>query len=295
MARAYLTSDTTLYFDGQSGNDANDGQSVATAFRTVQRAWDWAADNLDLGGRGLIFQSTAPATFSYANAGLATCKGMIGQGRVRDVKIDGGGSTWNRSDNMNSFMGGDVTTGEPAETVKFQLQNMKLRATAGGGINMNGSKCVVWETVDFGPMTAAQMSATNPAAAVVADGSPLPVGADGIPRKNGYTISGGAAIHAQGLCGGFVIIHAMRISITQAAAYSYAFLVGTYPAGGFYSEFTQYVNPTLVTGREFVVDIGGYGCTIGINALPGNQLGSVGGVRRDQLTVGSWQDQMWQR
>lgn len=54
--------------------DNSDGLTPATAFNTVQRAWDFAADNLDLAGNR-IQCFMAPGTYTQ---GLATSKGLVG-------------------------------------------------------------------------------------------------------------------------------------------------------------------------------------------------------------------------
>lgn len=270
MTRNSLTADTYFFFDGTRPDNSGDGLTPQTAWRDLQFGWECLADNADLRGKKLNLKNCADPTFVYTNKGLRTFKPMIGQGAASDVRIDGGGAVFECTDGSYSFVGGSLETGEPAENVRFRLQNMKLRAPNGGGINSNGSKIIVWEDVDFGPMTAAHMNALNPCGSIIADGSPIAGGF----LKNGYTISGRAAIHGAGLCSAYVIIHAMRVTISRPVSFSYSFLQAAYPGGSVYTEFSEYVNASLVTGRKWDVTMGGFISTLGVT-VPGTVLGTV--------------------
>jgi hypothetical protein len=278
-----FTSDRAYYYDGRPGIGnctTNDGTSPATAFGSLQCAWDKLADKVDVAGHGLNFFNAAPASFVYTNGGLHTFRPIIGQGKTSDVRIDGGGATFNQTDGSYVFMGGDLETGEPAENVRFRIQNMRLTASSGGGVNANGSKIIIWQDVDFGAVTLAHMNAINPGGAIIADGDPI-LGAP-YNRKQGYSISGDAAVHGGALAGGFLINHAVRIVIKAPVTLSAAFLQGGYPSGSVYSEFSEYVNPSYVTGKKFVVEMGGFLSTAGSVLVPGTIPGTV-------ATSGVWQ------
>lgn len=250
--RRRLAADLTLFFDGSAGSDSNDGLAAGAghAFQTLQHAWDYAADNLDLAGKTLTIQAAGSQT--YTNAGLQTQKPMVGQAAIDSVVLDLGNTSsaiFNRTDGGYNIHAGNGPLGLTAIQVRFKLQNAKLQssgASGGGGILADDAQIILGANMNFGALTGtntSHMKSFDPASIIL-------ITAD-------YTISGGAP-------GSHVIADYGRLAYQNNGVAninvdggSGAWVFGTFAVandfGHLYADFATFVNCGSITGRRFQI------------------------------------------
>jgi hypothetical protein len=264
MLRFKLTQDEYLYID-PAGDDANDGLTPETPFRTGQAAWSQAL-TVDLNNHNLILQFangtyTDPITCVGAPLGTGE-SGIILSGNVAQPNLvtfapTGNASCISVAAGANVFIEGMTLTANGVPT-SYQNMGAGLIAATGGAINFSN---VIFDECAWSHIVAIG------GGVVQSDGNP-------------YTISAGGARHLYSALGGYIANTNSAVALTGNPSFSIAFadaeshgIIATY--GVAYSG--------AATGQRYGVNTGGLIHTNGSgpNFLPG----SIAGVA-DATTFG---------
>lgn len=244
VGRRVLTGAFSLFVNGSTGSDANDGLTSGTAFATIQKAIDTAA-SLDLS----IYDVTITvANGTYTGANLL--KTTVGAGKVIIVGDETTPSNVLVSTTSASCFFGDSIRGN------YFLKGMKLQTTtSGNGIQADGAGAVVeFQNIDFGATGNIHVTSNKSAH---------------IEAKGPYRISGGAERHAH--CNhGQLRIQFRTITISNTPAFSVAFASahrqGLLEANSMTFSGTGATGPRYTTDSNGVIFTGGGGATY----FPGN-------------------------
>lgn len=251
--RAALASNLTLYVDGASGNDANDGLSPgAGAFATIQKAVD-AAASLDLG----IYAVTIDVAAGTYTAPVVL-KSLAGAGHVAIVGDESTPSNVVVSTTSADCFGNGAFVGE------YRIRGFRLSTTTGGNcINAQGSGArIQWRNVEFSACAASHIQATAQAWAAA---------------EGNYSIIGNAARHLVVNGQSFISLSATTITLAGTPAFSAQFVlaatmgIANIPSG----------NVTFTGGatgaRYSAISAGGIVVNTGApnSFLPGNSNGSI--------------------
>lgn len=209
--RQRLTGPLTLYVNGTTGNDTNNGLTPSTAFATLQAAWNFIMARLDVGGQQITVQI---ADGSY---GPLTCAGV-------PVGAAGGSGV--------SFVGDQVS---PTSVVVSAANGIAIYATLGANISLQGihiqaggtggdynasgtglvtnaGGSILFGNVDFGTCSTWHMSALG-AGSISSGGQP-------------YSISGNAPAHAtSAYSGGGLGLVGSTVTLYNTPTWSDAFCV----------------------------------------------------------------------
>lgn len=258
MLRFKLMQDEYLYIS-PTGNDANNGLTPTTAFKTGQAAWDYAL-TLDLNNHNLILQFedghyTDPVYCQGQPLGIGAESGVVIQGNMTNPALATFATT---NDSCVSASNGAMVivqgvsvsaTGVPAS---YQNMGGGLAASTGGVITFGN---VIFQQCDW--------------AHIYAVGGGI-IQSDGNP----YHIAAGGGRHLLAAIGGYIANVNSPVSITGNPTFSASFadaeshgLIATY--GAAYSG--------AATGKRYLVNTGGMIHTNGggVNFLPGTIAGTT--------------------
>lgn len=265
LAQAYrttLSAPKTYYIDLYSGSDANNG-SAGAPWRTLNYAWAWCQNNLDLNGQQLTFQIAQTLGNSGLVPGLSVIEKMVGQVSYPIFN----GLDWNpwgvvihcQSHCITGFR--DATFGVNDLTVQCEDEG------AVGILSVWGSK-ITAQNVFFAKCGFAHMEATK----------------DGWIFANGpYQIWGGAANHIVADIGRAFITggDGAQVQVWGNPTFSNAFAFATEATSYVGSHTMAFVNggtstPATVSGRRYMGTRGGsIACQNDPNYFPGNIAGFV--------------------
>ena len=253
-ARRKLSANLNIYVS-TAGSDSNDGQSAGSAFQTLQRAWTYLMQSVDLGGYS--------ATVNIADGSYSA--GVFGLGQP--VGWDAGSSI--------AFVGNTSSPGNVTISVTsgncFQfnaafvnINGMTLTATGTGG---NGNLIVAgigaqisWSNIVFGSAAGFQMWAY--------DGQ--------IQYSSGtYAITGGAVAHLSVTASGYLQISGpVTATVTGTPNFSSAFAQAVDPST-IYAPSVTYSG--AATGLRYSATLNGVINTNGGGAsyFPGSTAGST--------------------
>lgn len=247
--REKLGAARTYYVNGSTGADGNDGLTSGTAFATIQKAVDTAAD-LDLGTWDVTIQIAAG---TYA-AGLVL-RSLTGVGKVvlrgdpaapANVAVAGGSAA--------AILARDIRG-------TWELDGLKLGSTSAACLDVDGAGSLVqYRNIDFGSAGAAQLSVQN----------------GGLARQMGaVALSGGGSGHAA-VTGGTWLAAGQTITLAASLSFTTAFVraagLGLVRAAGM-----TFAGPGSVTGKRYdvslnaVIDTGSGGAAY----WPGNAAGTT--------------------
>jgi hypothetical protein len=208
--RQRLTGPLSLYVS-PSGNDANNGLSPSTAFRSLQAAWNFIMEGIDLGHQPVTV-NVAPGSYSPC-----ICSGAPVGAQSQTTGISFVGDV-NNPDNVlidaPNAIGFLVSYG-----ASVFLSGMKLQASGlsvdfnlhGTGIATAEGGFCAFAHVDFGTCGTAHMACMG-FSGLTSGGQP-------------YTISGNAPVHAQSsYSGADLTLSDSTVTINNNPAFSTAFL-----------------------------------------------------------------------
>jgi len=252
--RRRLTADLTLYVNGSTGSDSNDGLSAATPFATIQKAIDVVSGTLDTSIYTVTIQ-VAAGTYTAA----LICKQLIGSG---SVQLFGDATT-----PANVTI--SVTNGHCLATDGirgYKIKGFKLTTSGSGDCirSIGGGKIEINGNMNYGACAGAHMFA----------------GSKGVITNlaNSYTVSGAPNIHWQVGQDGLLAVEALTITLTASITvtnWAYAQDLSEIVCDG----ITFSLGGNTVTGVRYgaadlsIINTGGGGASY----LPGSSAGSSSG------------------
>ncbi|MBR0941797.1 MULTISPECIES: hypothetical protein [Bradyrhizobium] len=253
LVREMLTAARTYFVNASTGSNSNDGLTSATAFLTLQKAYDTVVQKLDTAGQAITIQGAGAFT-----AGISMASPWVGGG---SILIDLGGGSINAAS-------GNALACSCALPAIVTIQNGTVGTGAGGlaAISNGGvGNIIIGAGITF---------------ASVGGGNHIHMYAFGqgakITAGTNYSISGNAAQHLLGSEGGAVIARNITVTILANLAittYAYAERQGfisaptcTFALGAFTVTGTRY----LATALALIYTFGG-----GANYFPGTIAGSA--------------------
>lgn len=196
--RELLAANRTYYVDASAGSDTNDGLTDETAFATVNKALSTIRSKLDVAGFTITIQlgdgtytGNVGNDFSWVGGGEIIITGKNTTGTIITAAT---GNTFGTS----GILGGRVT-----------IQNMKLTNTGSGALLNHSAVGMlkVGANIEWGAATGGyHIRALVPGAYILA--------------TNGYTISGGAFVHALLAHTGYLQIEGGTITLTGTPAFT---------------------------------------------------------------------------
>ena len=172
--RKRLTGPLTLYVDAASGYDTNNGLTPATAFATIQAAWNYIAESLDCGGY------TITISIAHGTYPSLICSGQpLGLGQVQLL-----GDPVNPTAVVIQSATANVPALEAVGAAAVYLSGLNF-STTGNQFSYaiaayNGSLAYINGPVNFGACTAPHLVSVNGARIII---------------DHSYTINGGAPTH----------------------------------------------------------------------------------------------------
>ncbi|MBX6376292.1 MAG: hypothetical protein IRZ13_18960 [Acetobacteraceae bacterium] len=270
LGRIEINDPLTLYVS-PTGNDANDGRTVGTPFKTIQKAWDTLAHDYDLKGRTATIQ-LAPGTY---NAGLLATGTLTGQntGPVGGLETRLPAGVVLRGDPVTpSNVIINVAVG-PAVMARngARLEVTGVRLLSGGAVgtdyDANGralaaltGAVVVFGSVEFGACTDMHISATH--------------GGYVSSNGEGYSIVGDAPNHVYASTGGIAILAGSAVTLQGTRNFSRAFAQAQVLGSMF---LYNMIFGGSATGTRYVAQANGVIATNGGGAsyLPGDAAGTT--------------------
>lgn len=251
--RQRLANNLTLYVNGSTGDNTNDGLTTGTAFATTQRAWDVVFTNYDLNG----FQvSVSIADFAYTSGVTANGR-LVGSktpNSMRFFSASGNAAACTFTAANNTFNASDGS--------EYSIQDIKISSTGANGINVSGfGRIDIISGVIFGACSSSHIA----------------VQSLGRVNVNGdYTISGNAVSHYNEATNGVITVtppSATVITVSGTPAFTQFALVQM----GAQLLFSNTTFSGSATGQRYLATLGGVINTNGggANFLPGNSAGSV--------------------
>lgn len=173
VTRSRLSANLTLYVDGATGNDSNNGLTIGTPFLTLQRAWDVAFQNYDLNGNVI---NVSIADFAYT-AGISAGGRLVGAKRTSSLRFFS--ASGNPVACTVTSTGNTINASDGAQ---LALQDIRVSSSGGNAINVGGggARIDIISGVDFGTTSGSHI--------VITDGGRFNV-------QGAYTISGNATYH----------------------------------------------------------------------------------------------------
>lgn len=247
-ARERLTAART-YYVATTGDDANDGLTVATPFATIQRAVNVVATTIDAGGRYVTIQ-LADGTYT---AGVYT-RALVG---ATSLGIQG-----------NSVTPGNVVIATTSANAvnnnvpgfSLYVSNLKVAtATSGAGVSVSHGAVTTLSGVWFGACASGHVSASGGVVSLL----------------NNYTIAGAAPYHWRATNNGQVICNSVAITITGTPAFPSGFVLCT--TRGLVDASGCTFSGSATGARYSVQTHGGVytGTSGNTTYFPGNAAGSV--------------------
>ncbi|MDB5531525.1 MAG: hypothetical protein JWR51_4628 [Devosia sp.] len=246
-------------YGAYTGNDANDG--VSGPVLTIQRAWDFICDSVDLGGK---VATVKMADGVYAG-GVSSSKAVVGGSGPNSVIFEGN-TTYDdavviSTNNAACFeIGGGVGGNFQAKVRYLKMQT----ATGGNCLNIFGGACYLqFENVVFGVSAGYHIFAGH-SAFIIATG--------------GYRVTGNAQFHLITQTAGQIAIHGQTVTTPGALTFTIFLLA---QLGGQIFVASCVFAGTAISGQRYnaqtngIIDAGGGGA----NFVPGNSAGgtSTGG------------------
>lgn len=211
MTRLRITSPLDLYVD-VNGNDNNNGLTPQTAWATLQHAWNFIMQALDVGGNQI--------TVHIANG---TYDGFIANGFP--VGSQGGVLfIGNNSQPDNVLINATNGICIWAEGGQIQVSGMKLQATGAPGLGINqgiglqaaAGGYINFSYIDFGTCQTGHMSV---------------MGTGNISAIGPYSISGGGGFHCAATYGGSdVTLSGAIVTVNNNPNFSQAFIAANFGA-----------------------------------------------------------------
>jgi hypothetical protein len=246
----YQLTNNAIFYVSTTGDDINGDGSLAKPWATIQRAYNWIADNLDFAGYIVQIQ-LSPGVYSY---GVMITRPWVGGGTLT---INGGGATINSNKpNVGIF---DFVQPISLPGI-LTIQNMTLTSNvARYGIN---AECfctvILGPNLVFGQFTYTQLNALN--------GGFLYCSA-------GYTINGGANAHYTADHGGYIQCP-RRITVSGNPAFG-SFAVAL---DGSQIDLRSAIFSGSARGQRYYVNTLSLLLSGGnLGAIPGSTAGFVGG------------------
>jgi hypothetical protein len=262
-----------------TGNDANDGLTVSTAFRTLQKAWNTILYNYDMNGF-LVTVNVADGTYggvvcSGAPVGASLFANLQATPPIFGSSYGGPAPVKFMSSSGNASRCIVSTTNQSCFLASFGAQidvtSMSLTAAGGAqGNNTNGSALVCTNGGYIGSNSNIFLTCGN---------SHVEAYGGLIDMNDSNTISGGASVCLQAARMGHVNANGTILNITGSPFFSSAFVVSQFHSlveiGG-----ATFNNAGNVGGAKFLAQIGGVIATDGSDPnsyLPGNISGNADG------------------
>ncbi len=256
--RIRLQSNAT-YFVSPSGSDtANSGVSASFPWATLQHAWNYIQQNLDLGGFAVTIQ-LANGTYTSGLSATGVVVGSAGPGSVVFL-----GNTSSPSAVTISVTNSSCFTAN--FQAQFLVQGMTLQATGTGTGQGNAIQAGAYSEISFSSMVfgaCAQAHISAGEGGVIKAGSP-------------YTISGSAVGHAIGAVNAIInLSSAGTITLTGVPAFTNGFIELTVSASceaGGLTFVGSASGPRFLVSTNSVLATGGTSQT---SYLPGNANGTL--------------------
>jgi hypothetical protein len=254
-ARTQLTNNLTLFVApaGSGGSDSNTGLAALSPFLTLQKAWNFVQQSLDLAGFSVTVQMAAGTYTASLNASGA----LVGSPVTSSFIILG-------------------NTSSPSTVTLACTSGLNILAQAGAAILIQGltlSNSGGSLTAGLFAQSGGSISFSNMVFGAFAGGAHLQTGQGGSVTATGpYTISGGAQSHALANVSAPIILQ-QAVTLTGTPAFSIAF--ASAQIGG----VIQFASATFTgsaTGVRFSVNSNGVIVTNGAGAtfLPGSAAGA---------------------
>lgn len=264
-----------IYYIATTGSNSNNGLSASTPWQSIQYAWDFICDNLDLNGFTVTIQ-VADGTYT---TGLGTHRGVPSAKSSSTVVIQGNNGTPSNvlfsTTSTHAFSFG-YPTAELGCLAQVRLKDFKIQTTTSGDcLNaMGGGAYIQFDNLNFG--ASAGYHIVSSVGAYIYES-----GAVSGPGPSSYSVSGGAIAHVQAAEGGQVTLHGATITFTVGVTFTTAFAYALWGGRIFLNSMT-FTNSTNVTStKRFQVEDNGFIYTGASRTyLPGTTEGTVasGGV-----------------
>lgn len=248
-----LTGDRDYYISA-SGNDANDGLTSGTPWATLQHAYDWVQQNVDLKGHSVVFHV---ANGTYA-AGLNASGVLRGQLGAQSVLFQGNNAT---PANVLISIASGMCIGALGGA-KLTVSGMKVQNSGGSGIVGNGAGSeIIFGAIDFGTCTTGGHINAHFNAVVSANYH--------------YTISGGANAHMITSVSGSISVQGWTITLTGTPAFPIFGFASAQWCSAILADGNTYTGSAtgpryLINGNAVIYTAGG-----GASYFPGNSAGSI--------------------
>jgi hypothetical protein len=250
--REQLTANRT-YYVSTTGNDSNNGLTVGNPFLTIQKAVNTVCGTLDCGGYNVTIQ-LADGTYT---SGVTLFPFIASSGQVF-IK---GNVTTPGNVIISPSAGHAVQSYTP--TPLWNIQSLKLQASAGSGVYAQANAYVVLDSVHFGACLDFHMWATN---------------GGNIEVRGNYSITGGASRHL--IVGqGSTIAYATGQTITLTGTPAFTYFAQSVTAGSIFAVGLTFSG--AATGARYYASLLSVIQTnSGVNYFPGNSAGSTasGGI-----------------
>jgi hypothetical protein len=247
----------TTYYVATTGSDSNDGLTPGTPWLTLQKAWNYIQNSVNLNG----FTATVSVANGTYTAGLLASGAVTGAGTQGNAVIFQGNTVTPASCLISVTNGNCISA---VNNAAFTVKGFKLAATGTGnngcGIQSSSGSYIAQQSIDFGACGTAHMLAQNSSSIVSA---------------GGYTISGSAPYHAYAQISSYIqITGPMTVSITGTPAFSSAFARASLVS--VVSSFSVTYSGSA-TGSRYQADANGVVNTAssGATFLPGNAAGTT--------------------
>jgi hypothetical protein len=249
--RFRLGQSLTLYCNQQSGNDANTGLTLGTAFASLNGVWNWLYQNVDVTGQTVMVQCSGNFT-----AGLSPQTVVVGSTPSSIVFNFAVGSTISVV-NQSAFFANNPGVGYTVSG-PVTITATGSGAGQGCGIFTNISSQIIAGGMTFGPCTQSHVAAQYGSV---------------IQMNGNYTIAGNAAQHFLAT-GATIAIAGLTVTLTGTPAFSSAFAVALWSGGQIHAVADTFSGSA--TGQRYTAGNGGSIDVAGggVNYFPGSSAGS---------------------
>lgn len=257
LGRRKLTANEGFYWS-TTGNDTTGTGTALLPFATVQRAWDYVADNIDPAG----FDVTLSGADGTYTSGLVTSKAIMsldGSGGVSVESTSGNASAciFSLSSGLSCFELGNGTGSLSWLTIKnFEFQNSGV-----GGSGIAAFQCVVnVQGCRFGNINQFGINAGHSAFVFL---------------TTSYSVVGNMRAEFCAASGGIIANHGVTVTYSNNPVMS---LATYYVEGGrIYCAGCTFTNKATVTGTRFAISGNGHisSGTADETYLPGDVAGTI--------------------
>ncbi len=238
----------TIYID-QNGNDGNCGLTSATAFKTIQAAWNFAAFNIHINSGSIFFQLADSAT-EYQGV---VCNGFhLGYG-FGQVLFRGNASDWSAVKVKNTIAG--LACFLASNGASIYVESLSLESV-GNNLETNWYALIFFKNVIF-------KASGNVHCQSITNGY--------IEANGDYTIEAGAACHWSGGNGGMVHVGGITITLANTPAFPSGFANASFDSRIF--SLASFAG-TGATGVKRLADNQSIVYNAGPAAFPGNSTAS---------------------